>query len=121
VKGPAKGALSFVSKDLRGMVTIAMTGVGVNGGAQLAKSSHTVALGWEASPGNVEGYNVYRGEGASTAAIYTRLTASPVSTLNYRDADVASGTEYQYFVTSVSPTGAESAHSDGVSVTIPKP
>jgi hypothetical protein len=120
VKGPATGALTFVSKDL-GPVTISMTGVGVNGGAEPAKSSHTVTLGWEPSPGNVAGYSVYRGEGPSASAIFTKLTASPLSTVNYRDADVASGTEYQYFVTSVSHTGKESAHSDGVSVTIPNP
>jgi fibronectin type 3 domain-containing protein len=53
--------------------------------------------------------------------IYTKLTASPLGSINYRDSDVASGEEYQYFVTSVSSNGRESSHSDGVTVTIPNP
>jgi Abnormal spindle-like microcephaly-assoc'd, ASPM-SPD-2-Hydin len=121
VKGPAKGGVTFVTKEAGGLVTMTMAGTGVDGGAEPARSSHSVALGWQASAGNVEGYNVYRAEGSASGPIYTKLTASPLSTINYRDSDVASGEEYQYFVTSVSTSGRESAHSDGVTVTIPNP
>lgn len=119
VKGPAKGGLTFVVKD--GLVAMTMAGTGVDGGAEPAKSNHSVALGWKASAGNVEGYNVYRAEGSGSGLIYTKLTASLLGSINYRDSDVASGEEYQYFVTSVSSNGRESSHSDGVTVTIPNP
>ena len=121
VKGPAKGDLTFVSKYAGSPTTMAMTGTGVDGGAEPAKSSHSVSLGWQASSGHIEGYNVYRAESSSSAPLYTKLTASPISMINYRDSDVASGQEYQYFVTSVSTNGRESAHSDGVTVLIPNP
>jgi hypothetical protein len=119
VIGQAKGSLTLVSKDLSASLTIPLTGAGVEGGPAPMNSSHTVTLGWMASASNVRGYNVYRGLEAS-GGNFTKLTASPISSVDYRDSDVSSGSEYFYFVTSVSHDGQESSHSQEVSATIPK-
>jgi Abnormal spindle-like microcephaly-assoc'd, ASPM-SPD-2-Hydin len=119
VKGQVSGAIKFFSKDLSAPVSVSLAGNAVTTMPASSGSSHTVKLTWDASPGNISGYYVYRGE--ISGGPYTRVDASLVSSLEYADTGVQSGQEYFYVVTSVNNGGHESAYSTQVSVTIPSP
>jgi Abnormal spindle-like microcephaly-assoc'd, ASPM-SPD-2-Hydin len=118
-KGSATGSLQFFSKDLGTPLTISLTGAGVDSTSSPSDSSHTVSLTWDASPGNVKGYNVYRSE--LSDGPFIQLTSIPTPNLDYVDTNVASGQEYFYVVTSVNHGGHESTHSQEISVIIPNP
>jgi len=118
-KGVVKGSLSFTSKDLAAPLALSLSGNAVDAGSVPASSGHTVTLEWEASPGKILGYNVYRGE--ESDGPYDQLTNSLSSSTSYVDSEVESGQKYYYVVTSVNQGGHESKRSDQVSVTIPSP
>lgn len=90
-------------------------------GTGLAPLAHSVDVTWSASvSASLQGYNVYR-SGVSGGP-YTRIssTLSP-TTLLYTDTTPVSGQKYFYVVTAVDTSGAESAASLEVAVTIPTP
>ena len=118
-KGVVKGSLSFTSRDLPTPLALSLAGDAVDAGSVPANSGHTVTLEWNASPGNVSGYNVYRSE--DSGGPYDKLTNSLSSNTTYLDSEVESGQKYYYVVTSVNHGGHESNRSDQVSVTIPNP
>ena len=118
-KGSVKGSLSFTSKDLSSPVAMALAGNAVDPGSVPASSGHTVNLEWDASPGKVAGYNVYRSE--QPGGPYDKLTNSLNSDTTFSDSQVQSGLTYYYVVTSVNHGGHESKHSGQASVTIPTP
>jgi uncharacterized glyoxalase superfamily protein PhnB len=118
-KGVVKGSLSFTSKDLTAPLTLMLSGNAVDAGSVPASSGHTVTLEWEASSGNVSGYNVYRSE--ESGGPYDKLTSSLSGSTSYLDAEVEAGQKYYYVVTSVNHSGHESKRSEQVSVTIPNP
>lgn len=118
-KGNVKGSLSFTSKELSSPVAMALAGNAVDPGSVPASSGHTVNLEWDASPGKVAGYNVYRSE--QPGGPYDKLTNSLNSDTTFSDSQVQSGLTYYYVVTSVNHGGHESKHSGQASVTIPNP
>ena len=64
-----------------------------------------VRLVWDAvEAGDLKGYLVYR----ESAGARTRLTASPITETNFRDATVPVGAEVTYLVTTVDQSGNES-------------
>lgn len=81
--------------------------------------SHSVTLDWTASPSAVIGYNVYRG--TEDGGPYPPLNSSLITTTQYEDSKVQSGQTYYYVVTAVDSNHAESANSNQVSATIPRP
>jgi fibronectin type 3 domain-containing protein len=92
--------------------TINVTGKGVSG------TAHSVALTWGASGSTgVTGYYLYRSNSSSSG--YVRLTASPLSGLQYTDGTVQSSTTYYYEVSAVNSSGIESTRSAPVTAAIP--
>jgi hypothetical protein len=92
-------------------VSVNISGTGVQ---------HEVDLSWTApssSSDPVSGYHIYRTTGTSTT--YQLLNSSINTSTSYADKTVVSGTAYTYYVKSVDSSGAESAASNSVSVTIP--
>ena len=77
-----------------------------------------VALSWTASssPG-IAGYNAYRS--TTSGGPYTKLNASLISTTNYTDQPMQSGSTYYYVTTAVNSQGQESAYSNESAATIP--
>jgi methionine-rich copper-binding protein CopC len=118
-KGSARGSLQFFSKDLSTPLAVSLAGAGVDSSQSPSDSSHTVSLAWDASPGNIKGYNVYRSE--ISDGPFTQLTNGPIPNLDFVDTHVASGQEYFYVVTAVNHGGHESAHSQEISVIVPNP
>jgi hypothetical protein len=118
-KGSVKGSLSFSSKDLSSSVAMSLAGDAVDPGSVPESSGHIVNLEWNASPGKVAGYNVYRSE--DSTGPYDKLTTSLNSDTTFSDSEVKSGQKYFYVVTSVNHGGHESKHSEEISVTIPNP
>lgn len=118
-KGFLKGSLNFTSKDLTTPLSVSLAGNAVDPGSIPASSGHTVTLEWSQSPGNVMGYNVYRGE--ESGGPFDKLTGSLSESTSYVDSQVEAGLKYYYAVTSVNHGGHESKRSDSVSVTIPNP
>lgn len=88
------------------------------GSAAQTTQQHKVQLSWNA-PGSstILGYNVYRS--VAGIASFALLTSSPDTQTSYTDASVVSGSTYNYVVTSVDNTGAESSPSNSTQVTIP--
>jgi Abnormal spindle-like microcephaly-assoc'd, ASPM-SPD-2-Hydin len=117
VKGTVTGYIKFIGKELYAPVSIALSGDGTAAGSTPPSVSHTVKLQWDASPGNISGYDVYRA--GSSGGPYTKLTASPIDKLEYVDSDVVSGHEYFYVVTSLNSGGNQSKYSTQISVSIP--
>jgi len=90
-------------------------------GSGFAPLPHSVDVAWNASTSaGLQGYNVYRG--IVSGGPYTKLSAtlSP-TTLLFTDTTPVSGRQYFYVVTAVNTSGAESAASSEVAVTIPTP
>jgi fibronectin type 3 domain-containing protein len=77
-----------------------------------------VALSWVAStsPG-VIGYNAYRS--MASGGPYTKLNSTLISTTNYNDQTVQSGSTYYYVATSVNSQGQESVYSNQAAATVP--
>jgi fibronectin type 3 domain-containing protein len=91
-------------------VTIPLSGTG---------NPHQVELGWQAPTGSsvsIVGYNVYRASKGATS--YALLNSQDPQTA-YSDMNVLSGQTYNYYVTSVDSSGAESAPSNITTVAVP--
>ncbi len=89
--------------------------VGLSGTGQ-----HWVAISWTApssSPVPITGYDVYRSTAGSST--YTLLNTAIITGTSYSDTAIQSGVEYSYYLESVASSGAQSAPSQSVSVTIP--
>ena len=80
-------------------------------------SPHTVSLTWGASPSVVAGYHIYRSTTDGTG--YAPVDGTLISTLDYTDSTVFTGTTYYYVATAVDDTGSESVYSDQASAVIP--
>lgn len=65
---------------------------------------------------DLDGYNVYRREGASQAV---KLNSASIKTPAYRDVDVAAGKHYFYSVSAVDVRGNESARSEEAEENVP--
>jgi chitinase len=94
--------------------------------AQSTAPAHSVVVSWTASPDAAANptltYNVYRGPGTClTTTTFTKLTASPISTLTYTDTNVTIGSWYCYASTAVlnGVESAPSANEGGTATPIP--
>ena len=112
--GAASGRLTIhSSSSTNGTVVISLSGTGEN-------VSHQADLSWEAPSSSADpivGYNIYRSAGGSSA--YQRLDSSADTQTTYVDSTVQTGLIYDYYLTSVDSSGAESAPSNEVAATIP--
>lgn len=90
-------------------------------GSGFAPVPHSVDVAWNASTSaGLQGYNVYRG--TVSGGPYTKISPTlSTTTLLFTDTTPVSGRQYFYVVTAVNTTGAESAASAEVAVTIPTP
>jgi Cep192 domain 4 len=113
--GSVAGSLTLTSSNGTSILSVPLSGTG------LAPLSHSVDVAWDPSTSpTLQGYNVYRG--TASGGPYTRISAtlSP-TTLLFTDTTPLSGRSYFYVVTAVDTSGAESAASAEVTVTIPTP
>lgn len=110
------GNWSGISNVLRWDWVIDSAPPGIPGGVSVERSGASVRVAW--TPGtepDLRGYNVYRGTQAGGP--FTALTATPLSTPEYMDADVpADVTMVWYQVTAVDVAGNESARSAAISI-----
>jgi Abnormal spindle-like microcephaly-assoc'd, ASPM-SPD-2-Hydin/Protein of unknown function (DUF1573) len=92
-----------------GKPTVALTGTG---------TYHQVSLTWNAPSGStISGYRVYRAVSGSSS--YQVMNSSLHAQTSFTDSNAQSSTTYQYYVTSVDSTGAESTPSNTTTVTVP--
>jgi Cep192 domain 4/Abnormal spindle-like microcephaly-assoc'd, ASPM-SPD-2-Hydin len=110
--GAATGQLTITSNSsTNGTATISLSGTGIH---------HQVDLNWSAPTGSsdpIAGYKVYRAPSGSSS--YQLLNSSIDAQTTYTDSTPQSGTTYQYYVTSVDSSGAESTPSNTATVVIP--
>jgi centrosomal CEP192-like protein len=109
--GTATGKLTITSNaSANSSDVVTLTGTGV----PLA-----VDLSWSppASSEPIAGYNIYRA--AASASSFARLNASVNSPASFMDSTVKAGATYQYYVTSVDSSGAESTPSNTATVVVP--
>ena len=117
----APGAAGAVS----GSFTVSINGANALSvplsGSGFAPLPHSVDVAWNASTSaGLQGYNVYRG--TVSGGPYTKISATLApTTLLFTDPTPVSGHQYFYVVTAVNTSGAESAASSEVAVTIPTP
>jgi hypothetical protein len=115
--GAATGQLTIASNS----VTNAQLQIPLTGTGQAAPAtSYQVSLSWSApssSSDPVSGYNVYRATGTSSS--FQKLNSSVNAPVTFTDQSVTSSTSYQYYVTSVDASGAESAPSNTATVAVP--
>ncbi len=109
------GQLTIQSNSLtNARAAISLSGTGEN-------TPHEVTLSWEPPSSSTApkavGYDVYRLTSGSSA--FRLLNSSVDAQTTYVDSTVQAGLTYDYVVTSVSSSGAESAPSNEVAVTIP--
>jgi fibronectin type 3 domain-containing protein len=108
--GSETGQLAITSDSSpNSTVTIALSGT---------SNPHQVELNWNAPSGSstpISQYKVYRAN--SGTGSFAKL--STVAQTTYTDASVQTGQSYDYYVTSVSSSGAESAPSKTTTVSIP--
>lgn len=113
--GTVSGSLTLLSSNGTTLLQVPLSGTG------LAPQAHSVDVAWDPSTSaTLQGYNVYRS--TVHGGPYTRIspTLSP-TTLLFTDTTPLSGKTYFYVVTDISTSGAESAASVEVAVTIPVP
>jgi hypothetical protein len=118
--GSSSGGLTINSSSLSVPVKLALSGSGATSTPVSSPSStlaHSVTLDWNASSASVAGYHIYRG--GSSGGPYSRINGTAVTSLDYLDASVSSGSRYFYVVTAVEPDGAESAYSNEATADIP--
>ncbi len=112
VTGAATGAL-VINSDSSGGNTLSLPLNG-NGVAQL------VQLNWNAptnTGGGIAGYRIYRS--LNGVAQFQLLNASLTASTAFADSSVTTGQSYDYYVTAVDNTGAESTPSNTATVAIP--
>lgn len=112
--GTISGNLSLLSNGAT-LIAVPLSGDG------LTPVPHSVDITWSASTSTtLQGYNVYRG--GISGGPYTKISPTLSSTtLLFTDTTPQSGQKYFYVVTAVDVSGAESAASSEVAVTIPAP
>jgi len=89
-------------------------------GSGTQSSQHKVQLSWNPPSGSsvaIAGYRVYRA--IANTSSFALLNASIDTQTSFTDSGVASGTTYDYLVTSVDVSGTESSPSNSTEVTIP--
>jgi hypothetical protein len=110
--GATTGKLTITSNaSSNSTAVVALSGTGV----PLA-----VDLSWNASSSStdtISGYNIYRATGSSSS--FAKLNSSVNSPDSYMDSTVQAGTTYEYYVTAVDSTGAESTPSNTATVVVP--
>jgi fibronectin type 3 domain-containing protein len=82
--------------------------------------AYQFSLTWDAPQGSshpIVGYKIYRS--TSGNAQYQLLNPSVIAQTNFTDSAVQSGMTYQYYVTAVDSSGAQSSPSNITEVTIP--
>lgn len=109
--GSTTGALTITSDAAGSPTSVALSGTGAT------PVQHSVALSWQASTSTVTGYNVYRSTVSGSS--YTRVNGALITSLNYKDSTVQSGTAYFYVTTAVDSNGNESVYSNQVSANVP--
>jgi hypothetical protein len=77
--------------------------------ASLFASVKTVFLNWQANPGPVAGYHVYRAE--QSHGIYQCLTTQPIAATAFKDSFLAPEKTYFYVLTAVDDQGRQSDYS----------
>ncbi|HET9365651.1 MAG TPA: hypothetical protein VFP71_11645 [Candidatus Angelobacter sp.] len=112
--GTVSGNLALLSNGAT-LIAVPLSGEG------LTPVPHSVDVTWSASTSTtLQGYNVYRG--GISGGPYTKISPTLSSTtLLFTDTTPQSGQKYFYVVTAVDVSGAESAASSEVAVTIPTP
>lgn len=112
--GTVNGSLALMSNGTT-VLSIPLAGTGI------APLAHSVDIAWDASSSAaLQGYNVYRS--TVSGGPYTKISpALTASALLFTDTTPVSGKQYFYVVTAVDSSGAESAASAQVAVTIPVP
>ncbi len=110
--GTASGTVTVVSNATNPQLSIPLSGTGV------ANIQHLVTLNWTAStsPG-IAGYNAFRS--TTSGGPYAQLNTSLISTTNYVDQTVTSGTTYYYVTTAVNNQGLQSSYSNEAAATVP--
>jgi hypothetical protein len=108
--GSDTGKLTIASNSSTGSSTaVALSGAAV---------PLSVALSWSAPSGDtISGYNIYRATGSSSS--FQKLNSSVNAPVSFSDATVAANTSYQYYVTSIDSSGAESVPSNTATVAVP--
>jgi fibronectin type 3 domain-containing protein len=110
--GAKSGQLTIASTALSsGSAVVSLSGTG---------QPHQVDLTWSAPNSTsdpVAGYRIYRA--ASGSSSYQLLNSSINTQTSFIDSACNGATAYQYYVTSVDASGAESVPSNTASVTIP--
>ena len=94
--------------------------VGLSGTGEASTAAYQVNLNWNAptsSSDPVSGYNIYRATGSSSA--FEKLNSSVNSPLSFADSTVQGSTTYEYYVTSVDSSGAESVPSNTATIAVP--
>ena len=110
-KSGAASATITINSNSTTAPSISVSGTG--GGA-----AHSVSLSWAPSSSTgVVGYNVYRG--TISGGPYTKLTASPITSVLDSDSNVSSGQTYYYVVTAVDSSNNESADSNQAVASVP--
>jgi hypothetical protein len=109
--GSVTGSVAVTSDAAGSPLSVSLSGKGS------MLSTHTVSLTWGASPSVVTGYHIYRSTTDGTG--YAPVDSSLISTLDYTDSTVFTGTTYYYVATAVDDTGSESVYSDQASAVIP--
>ena len=111
VAGSASGTIVVTSNATNPTLSIPLAGTGVSG------TGHSVTLSWKASTTQVSGYNVYRATNSNGP--FSKLNSTLITSTNYVDTVVVSGSTYYYYVTAVDSKGIESSPSNHVSATVP--
>jgi len=107
----AASATITINSNSTATPSISVSGTG-------ASTASSVSLSWAASSSSdVIGYNIYRG--TISGGPYTKLTASPLSSVTDTDSTVSSGTTYYYVVTAVDSSNNESADSNQAVASVP--
>ena len=109
--GAASAKFTFTGNTSTATEALSGTGMASGGGG------HSVALSWQASSSDVDGYNVYRA--GATSGPFSKLNSSPDSGTSYTDSTVQSGSTYFYVTTAVGTDGVESSYSNQVKAVIP--
>jgi hypothetical protein len=109
--GNSVGNISFLSDASNSPHTTALSAKATQ------PAGHAVALSWHSSPGNVTGYNIYRG--ITAQGPFTKLNSAPQEKASYTDSSVQAGATYVYKTTATNKNGKESKFSNHIQVTIP--
>ena len=111
--GSIPGSISFVSNASNSPSNQTLSGSGGSGN----QSGHSVSLNWDPSSSTVSGYNIYRS--SQSGGPYAKLNPALLSSTNYSDSTVQSGTTYYYVATAVNSSNVESSYSNQATAAVP--